>query len=189
MEEKENSKKELWQIAENYKEELIKRITEKISTVYGKNEISQNNGPESLIFVLETTYPAEKQFGPLVSDWQLSEDKEKGNWWVADPHPDPQTGTWDVEIIQTAKKAEIPEPTFKEDQFTSIFTQHTFSRDQLKFMLKDHQEASLCGYKVYWKPVTTRRFDTKRLKEINPEVYEAFLKDTTYRKFTIKEVV
>jgi len=132
MEEKENSKKELWQIAENYKEELIKRITEKISTVYGKNEISQNNSPESLIFVLETTYPAEKQFGPLVSDWQLSEDKEKGKWWVADPHPDPQTGTWDVEIIQTAKKAEIPEPTFKEDRFTSIFTQHTFSRDQLE---------------------------------------------------------
>jgi len=61
--------------------------------------------------------------------------------------------------------------------------------NQLKFMLKDHQEASLCGYKVYWKPVTTRRFDTKRLKETNPEVYEAFLTDTTYRKFTIKEVV
>jgi len=134
----EKSKKDFWQIAENYKEELIKRITEKISSVYGKNEISQNNSPESFIFVSEDICPGEKQFVPIVSDWLLSEDKEKGKLWTADPHPDPKTGTWDVEIIQTAKKSEIPEPTFKEDQFTSIFTQQTFSRDQLEQQIQQY---------------------------------------------------
>jgi hypothetical protein len=134
----EKSKKDFWQIAESYKEELIKRITEKISSIYGKNEISQNNSPESFIFVSEAVCPGEKQFVPIVSDWLLSEDKEKGKLWTADPHPDPQTGTWDVEIIQTAKKAEIPEPTFKGDQFTSIFTQQTFSRDQLEQQIQQH---------------------------------------------------
>ncbi len=134
----EKSKKDFWQIAKNYKEELIKRITEKISSIYGKNEISQNNSPESFIFVSEAICPGEKQFVPIVSDWLLSEDKEKGKLWTADPHPDPKTGTWDVEIIQTAKKSEIPEPTFKEDQFTSIFTQQTFSRDQLEEQIQQH---------------------------------------------------
>lgn len=97
-----------------------------------------SDGPENFIFVSEATCPGTNQFMPLASDWCLSEDEENGKWWVVVPNPDSETGTWDAEIIQTAKRAEIPEPTFKGDQNTSIFSQQTFSRDQLKEQIQQN---------------------------------------------------
>ena len=90
-----------------------------------------DEGPDHFIFVAEGTCPCSNQFIPLVSDWRLSEE-ENGRCWVAVPHLGLEKGTWDAEVIQTAIKAEIPEPTFKGDQFTSIFNGQTFSRDQLE---------------------------------------------------------
>lgn len=40
---------------------------------------------------------------------------------------------------------------------------------------------------VTWKPVTSRRVDSKRLKSERPDVYEKFSKESSYRRFMVKE--
>ena len=46
-------------------------------------------------------------------------------------------------------------------------------------------EMTVDVYKVRWKPVTTCRFDSKAFKERYCELYEAFTRSTTTRRFTI----
>ena len=43
-------------------------------------------------------------------------------------------------------------------------------------------------YQISWKPQTQQRLDTKRLQEEMPEIYAYYLKETTFRKFNIKEM-
>lgn len=68
-------------------------------------------------------------------------------------------------------------------------TQKDEAANQLKLMLKENQEGKVSNYKVFWKPVVSKRLDTDGLKEKHPDVYRALLKETQYRKFWVKEVV
>lgn len=40
--------------------------------------------------------------------------------------------------------------------------------------------------KVVWKTIERNSVDSKRLKEEQPEIYEKYLKTTSYRKFDIR---
>ncbi len=60
-------------------------------------------------------------------------------------------------------------------------------KDEIKAeMDKEHkEEMSVDRYTVRWKAVFTNRFDTTTFKEAMPKVYEAYVKQTVSRRFTI----
>lgn len=41
---------------------------------------------------------------------------------------------------------------------------------------------------ITWKSITSNRLDAKRLKEEHPEIHEKYIKQSSYRKLTIKEI-
>lgn len=43
-------------------------------------------------------------------------------------------------------------------------------------------------YSVSWKSVLSNRLDSKSLKSKNPDIYNQFLKQSSSRRFVIKEV-
>ena len=57
---------------------------------------------------------------------------------------------------------------------------------EIKLFMKDNEVAYSDRYKVKWSNVDTSRVDTKRMKEEEPELYQKFLKVSSYRRFTIK---
>lgn len=59
------------------------------------------------------------------------------------------------------------------------------SENELRAMLKDASVGLTERHKIFWTNQTTRRFDTDKFKEENPELYEKFRKPTTRRKFLI----
>lgn len=57
----------------------------------------------------------------------------------------------------------------------------------LKNDLGDFEKAYAGNYTITWKTISSNRADSKALKENYPEIYERVLKQSTSRKFTIKE--
>ncbi|WP_240335242.1 YqaJ viral recombinase family protein [Paraliobacillus sediminis] len=60
--------------------------------------------------------------------------------------------------------------------------------NDIKSELKEAEYGFVGNYQVGWKPITSNRIDSKRLKTDFSEVYNKVLNETTYRKFTIKEI-
>lgn len=58
----------------------------------------------------------------------------------------------------------------------------------LKQMLGENEAGKASNHWVFWKNFTSKRFDTTRFKNDNPDLYNAYTKESEYRKFTIKEV-
>ena len=60
-------------------------------------------------------------------------------------------------------------------------------RDEIKAeMLKRNIEELQAGaYIVRWTSVLSQRFDTTAFKKVMPEVYKAYIKQVTSRRFTI----
>lgn len=58
--------------------------------------------------------------------------------------------------------------------------------NRLKAMLGEHEAGRIGDKVVTWKNITSRRFDSKRFGKEHPELYQQYLKQTTYRKFEIK---
>ena len=59
---------------------------------------------------------------------------------------------------------------------------------ELKNELKDAALGYVGDYRVEWKPITSNRIDSKKLKSEFPEVYEKVIKSSTYRRFGIKKM-
>lgn len=57
--------------------------------------------------------------------------------------------------------------------------------NNLKQYLKDNNVAMLNGHKVSWKPISTERLDSKKLKEEQPEIYKQYVKVSESRRFTV----
>lgn len=62
------------------------------------------------------------------------------------------------------------------------------TENELKHELKDAETGFVKNYQVNWKPVTSNRIDSKLLKSKYPDVYNSVLKQTTSRRFGIKEI-
>ncbi|EPG1395603.1 hypothetical protein E1Q89_002819, partial [Listeria monocytogenes] len=59
--------------------------------------------------------------------------------------------------------------------------------NNIKNDLKEAETGITDDFKITWNPVTTSRVDDKRLKEEHPDIYKKFQKETSYRKFVVKE--
>jgi len=57
---------------------------------------------------------------------------------------------------------------------------------KIKEEMKDAEVAEIGSFVVTWKPVTTERLDTTRLKKELPDVYKQFLTSSTSRRFSLK---
>ena len=60
-------------------------------------------------------------------------------------------------------------------------------RDLIKqeMLLRDTEELSAGQYIVRWTSVLTQRFDTTSFKKVMPEIYKAYTKQVSSKRFTI----
>ena len=57
---------------------------------------------------------------------------------------------------------------------------------EVKLQMEGHGRAASGKYRISWGNVDTARFDTKRFKEAEPELYQNYTKVTTSRRFRVK---
>lgn len=58
--------------------------------------------------------------------------------------------------------------------------------NQLKELMGDYEKATCYGHTITWKSISSERFDTKALKEAQPELYQQYVKTSKTRRFTLK---
>jgi len=60
-------------------------------------------------------------------------------------------------------------------------------RDSIKeeMLARDTEELVAGAYIIRWTPVLTQRFDTTAFKKVLPEIYKAYTKQATSRRFSI----
>ncbi|MCU9614120.1 YqaJ viral recombinase family protein [Caldibacillus lycopersici] len=74
----------------------------------------------------------------------------------------------------------------KQDE-SLIKTAKTEIENKIKAELKDAETGIIDSYIVTWKNQFQNRVDTKALKEKFPDIYQQVLKETSFRKFAVKE--
>lgn len=57
---------------------------------------------------------------------------------------------------------------------------------EVKLFLGEHERAENERYRISWGNVESFRVDSKKLKQEKPEIYQSFLKSSSYRKLLIK---
>jgi putative phage-type endonuclease len=76
----------------------------------------------------------------------------------------------------------------RSEQIKEYEAEKEIAENELKALLKE-SEVGLCQkFQAGWKNVTTNRLDGKALEEAEPDVYKRFLKESSYRRFGIKEL-
>jgi putative phage-type endonuclease len=58
--------------------------------------------------------------------------------------------------------------------------------NKLKEMLGTAEKGAIHGRQVIWQNVTSKRLDSKALQKEHPEIYGRFVRESTYRRFSIK---
>jgi putative phage-type endonuclease len=58
--------------------------------------------------------------------------------------------------------------------------------NRLKDMLGTAEKGFIYDRQVTWSSVTSKKFDSKALKKDHPDIYEQYLNDSSYRRFSIK---
>lgn len=115
---------------------------------------------------------------PLVDGSEASTDLLKNLY------PNSEPGT---ELILPEEAAElIKQREELKGQAKELETQISECENKLKNFLKEN-ETGICGdRKVTWKTYSRASIDSKKLKEAQPDVYDKYLKTSSYRKFDIK---
>lgn len=57
---------------------------------------------------------------------------------------------------------------------------------EIKLFMGEHEQAASERYRVSWTQVGSSRMDVTRMKEENPEIYQTYVKETCFRRFTVK---
>ena len=74
-----------------------------------------------------------------------------------------------------------------EELLEEVKTEAESVRDEIKqeMLTQDTEELEAGQYIIRWTSVLTNRFDTTAFKKVLPEVYKAYTKQITSRRFTI----
>ena len=67
-------------------------------------------------------------------------------------------------------------------------TEQNRIEQEIKLAMGESEHAGCGRYSISWSNVSSERLDTKRLKEECPDIYKSFVKGSTSRRFSIKEV-
>ena len=60
------------------------------------------------------------------------------------------------------------------------------AENKLKQLLGDNEVGWVGERKVTWKTITSQRLDTKKLQAEHPDIYAKYVKESSYRRFSIK---
>nr|DAL87879.1 MAG TPA: Exonuclease [Caudoviricetes sp.] len=94
----------------------------------------------------------------------------------------------DKEIaLSASSKALIEEYLQQEEVLKPLLDRQKEIKNLLMAQMKDAERGVVGDYVARWSNVTTHRIDSKALKQRHPDVYKDVLKESTYRKFYIKE--
>lgn len=94
----------------------------------------------------------------------------------------------DKEIaLSASSKALIEEYLQREEALKPLLDRQKEIKNLLMAQMKDAERGVVGDYVTRWSNVTTHRIDSKALKQRHPDVYKDVLKESTYRKFYIKE--
>lgn len=74
------------------------------------------------------------------------------------------------------------------DTIKQLKEQQLQIENEIKNELKDAELGFVKSYQVSWKPINQKRVDSKKLREHFPDIYEKVVKETSYRKFNVKEI-
>lgn len=74
-----------------------------------------------------------------------------------------------------------------EELLEEVKTEAESVRDEIKqeMLTQDTEELEAGQYIIRWTSVLTNRFDTAAFKKVLPDVYKAYTKQITSRRFTI----
>lgn len=74
-----------------------------------------------------------------------------------------------------------------EELLEEVKTEAESVRDEIKqeMLTQDTEELDAGQYIIRWTSVLTNRFDTTAFKKVLPDVYKAYTKQITSRRFTI----
>lgn len=74
-----------------------------------------------------------------------------------------------------------------EELLEEVRTEAESVRDEIKqeMLTQDTEELEAGQYIIRWTSVLTNRFDTTAFKKVLPDVYKAYTKQITSRRFTI----
>lgn len=115
--------------------------------------------------------------------------------------PEPDGSDTDTEIINSmypksnSNSIALPETALElikiinecKDTDKALSSQKAEAENKLKAMLGENEVGNVDRYIVSWKNVTSNRTDTKALKERFPEIASQVLKESTTRRFEVKE--
>jgi len=118
--------------------------------------------------------------------------------------PEPNGSDRDGEILRGMWPETIPDPpVYIEDpaaeKLLSDYLAHKFkaeehgreadkAKQQIQALMGEHEAAVIGGWRTSWKPQTAVRIDTTRLKKERPDVAAEYAKESTSRRFNVKEV-
>lgn len=119
-----------------------------------------------------------KKIPPIVDGSEASTDLLKSLYPTSEEGTEITLPNETLELIE--KREEL------KDQVKEIETEILDCENKIKDLLK-HNEIGVVGdKKVIWKTQSRTSIDSKRLKAENPDVYEKYIKTSSYRKFDIK---
>ncbi len=96
--------------------------------------------------------------------------------------------TKDEEILLPERVNElIEERNALVEQIKQLTEMKNEKENKIKAMMKENEVAKTDKYTIYWKKYVAKRFDTKAFKKDHSDLYEKYLKESSSRRFTVKE--
>ena len=59
---------------------------------------------------------------------------------------------------------------------------------EVKLFMEDAEKADSDKYSITWKSIVSSRVDSKKLKADHPDIYKEYAKESSSRRFTVKEI-
>lgn len=75
-----------------------------------------------------------------------------------------------------------------DEQIKMLEEQRDKLKGEVQYVMGDNEELKTKKYIITWIHIAKQGFDTKRFKELHPDLYNIFAKVTQQRRFNIKEV-
>lgn len=85
-------------------------------------------------------------------------------------------------------KSKIEELLSLKETIKQLEEQEKALENEIKNELKDAEYGMVGNYQISWKTIVSNKVDSKKLKEKFPHVYEQVIKQSSYRKFGIKQI-
>lgn len=117
--------------------------------------------------------------------------------------PEPSGTDTDHDALQRMWPETVPEPPvyIEDDVAEGVLSdylahklkakehgaQADLAQQRLESLMGEHEHAVVGGWHLSWKPITSNRIDSKRLKAELPEVAAQYSKPSTSRRFEVKE--